>query len=167
MRLSNKKCKSLFCCFFSRLMKFSCFVLSCVLICSVTPVRLPFCPQMLESCSKITIFTSGTVRKTFCLHRYGYGSLPWNTQDGVRAYSWNAQSKGRWKPDWRYCCFSKPVLKNQKHINRNFSPPFFFLFSSENIRVFCAVYKLGFKNRNRTVYFLFRFHTSASLLTSH
>lgn len=136
MRLSNKKCKSFFCCFSSRLMKLLCLVLSCVLICSITAVRLLFHPQMLEYCSKITNFTSGTITITICLYRYGYVSLPWNTQARARAWSWSTQTKGK----WIYCYSSKLILRNQEHINRNFFLPShtsFFLFRKHECSLSC------------------------------
>lgn len=166
MRLSNKKCKSFFCRFSSRLMKLLCLVLSCVLICSITAVRLLFHPQTLEYCSKITGFTSGTITRTICLHRYWYSSLPWNTQARARAWSWSTQTKGKWRPDWKYCYFSKPVLRNQEDISRNFSllPHFFFSFQERLVFSFLFTNSI-FQKRNQTAHFIVQFHESESFFT--
>lgn len=144
-------------------MKFLCLVLSCVSIRSITAVTLLFHPRMLEHCSKITDFTSGTITKTFCLHRYGYVSLPWNTQARARAQSWSAQTKGKWGPDWKYCYFSKLGLRNQERINRNFSLPPPFLFSFQETLVFSVLFTNSiFKKRNHAVHFVVQFHESES-----
>lgn len=147
-------------------MKPLCLVLSCVLIHSITAVRLLFHPQMLECCCKITDFTSGTITRTFCLHRYGYVSLPWNTRARARAWSWSAQTKGKWRPDWKYCCFSKLVLRNQERINRNFSLPPHFFFSFQETLAFSVLFTNSiFQKRNHTVHFLVHLHESESFFT--
>lgn len=162
MRLSNKKCKSFFCCFSSRLMKLLCLVLSCVLICSITAVRLLFHPQMLEYCSKITNFTSGTITITICLYRYGYVSLPWNTQARARAWSWSTQTKGK----WIYCYSSKLILRNQEHINRNFFLPSHFIFSFQETWVLSVLFRNSiFQKRNQTIHYLVQFHESEYFFT--
>lgn len=95
----------------------------------------------LEYCSKISDFTGGTITRTICSHRYGYGSLLLcNTQARARAWSWSTQTKGKWRSDWKHCCFSKLVLRNQEHISRNFSLPphfFFFLFRQHQCSLSC------------------------------
>lgn len=110
----------------------------------------------LEYCSKISDFTSGTITRTICLHRYGYGSqLLWNTQAIARAWSWSTQTKGKWRPDWKYCYSSKILLRNQEHINRNFSLPPHFFFSFQETLVFSVLFPNSvFQKRNLTVYFL-------------
>lgn len=147
-------------------MKLLCLVLSCVLICSTPAARLLFHPQMLEYCSKITDFTSGTIIRTICLHRYGYGTLPWNTQARARAWSWSTQTKGKWRPDWKYGYFSKLILRNQEHINRNFSLPPHFFFSFRETLGFSFLFTNSIlQKRNQTLHFLVQFHESESFLT--